>query len=51
MHNSDYLREQAENYRRQAELALDAATRQDLLECAAICEEVANKFDDMRTAG
>lgn len=51
MHYSDYLREQAVEYRRLAETAEDAATRLDLLETADVCEEVANNVDDRRASG
>jgi hypothetical protein len=51
MHYSDYLREQAAEYRQLAEGAEDPAIKQDLFETAAICEEVANDVDDRRTSG
>jgi hypothetical protein len=51
MHYSDYLREQAAEYRRLAEAAQDPATRTDLLETAEVCEEVANNIDDRRASG
>jgi hypothetical protein len=51
MHNSDYYREQAANYRALAEMAEDAATKIEFLELAATCEEVANKIDDCRASG
>jgi hypothetical protein len=51
MHYSDYLREQAAEYRRLAEAADDPATKQDLLESAAIYEEVANDVDNRRASG
>ena len=41
MHYSDYLREQAAKYRQLAETAEDAFVKQELLELAAVCEEVA----------
>ena len=51
MHYSDYLREQAAKYRQLAETAEDAFVKQELLELAAVCEEVANEIDDRRTSG
>ena len=51
MHYSDYLREQAAEYRRMAQSAQDLATRTDLLETAEVCEEVANNVDDRRASG
>lgn len=51
MHNSDYLREQATKYRELAEKADDAFIKQELLELAAVCEEVADKIDDRRASG
>jgi hypothetical protein len=51
MHYSDYLREQAAKYRQLAETAEDAFVKQELLELAAVCEEVANEIDDQQTSG
>ena len=51
MHYSDYLREQAAEYRQLADLAEDAAIREELFDSAAICEEVANNIDDRRASG
>jgi hypothetical protein len=51
MHNSDYLREQAAQYRELAAAAADPAVRQELLELAAVCEEVADRIDDRRASG
>jgi len=51
VHYSDYLREQAAKYRRLAETAEDASRKQELLELAAVCEEVANEIDDRRASG
>jgi hypothetical protein len=47
----DYLRQQAAMYRRLAEKTEDAFTRQELLELAAVCEEVANNIEDRLTSG
>ena len=51
MHNSDYYREQAAIYRELAEAASDAAAKQEFLELAAACEEVADDIDDCRASG
>ena len=51
LHYSDYLREEAANYRRLAETAGDASRKQEFLELAAVCEEVANEIDDRRASG
>ena len=51
MDYSDYLREQAAEYRQLAEASGDPALREDLFESAAICEEVANDVDDRRAGG
>jgi hypothetical protein len=51
MHYSDYLREQAAEYRQLAEEAEDSVVKEDLFDSAAICEEVANKIDDRRASG
>jgi hypothetical protein len=51
MHYSDYLREQAARYRQLAETAEGASLKQELLELAAVCEEVANEIDDRRSSG
>ncbi len=51
MHNSDYHREQAANYRELAETAGSSFVKTELLELADVCEEVANKIDDLRASG
>jgi len=51
MEYSDYLRDQAAEYRMLAEASGDPAAREDLFESAAICEEVANEIDDRRASG
>ena len=51
MEYSDYLREQAAEYRHLAEEAEDPAIKQDLFETAAVCEEVADNVDYRRTSG
>ena len=50
-HYSDYLREQAVKYRELAEKAEDALIKQEFLELAEVCEEVANNIDDRRVSG
>ncbi len=51
MHNSDYYREQATQYRALAEGAIDPVVKQEFLELAAACEEAADKMDDCRASG
>jgi hypothetical protein len=51
MEYDDYLRDLALQYRQEAENAADAFVREELLELAAVCEEVANTFEDRLTAG
>jgi hypothetical protein len=46
----DYLREQATQYRDMASTSRDPEVRDELLELAAICEELANARED-RTCG
>ena len=48
MEYSDYLREQADEYRRLAESSEDPIEKEDLFELAAIYEMVANDLDDRR---
>jgi len=48
---NDYLREQADAYRRMAEDAKDPAIRDELLELAAICDEVAEHIEQIKTGG
>ena len=47
----DYLRQQAAMYRQLAETTVDAFIKQEFLELAAVCEEVANNIEDRRTSG
>ena len=47
----DYLRDQAVKYRALAEGAADELARQELLELADVCDEVANSAEDRQTAG
>jgi hypothetical protein len=51
MNLDDYLREEASKYRGLAREAGDPLIKQELLELAAICEEVANHIEDRMTAG
>jgi hypothetical protein len=51
MHNSDYYREQAVEYRKLAEAAKDPAAKKEFLELAEACEEAADKIDDCRASG
>jgi hypothetical protein len=47
----DYLRQQAAMYRQLAEKTEDAFVKQELLELAAVCEEVANNIEDRVASG
>jgi hypothetical protein len=51
MEYDDYLRDQAEQYRQQAETTEDIQVKLELLAIAAVCEEVANDYSDRLTAG
>jgi hypothetical protein len=51
MEYDDYLREQAAKYRQLAEEANDPTIKQELLDLAATCEELANSIEDRLTAG
>jgi hypothetical protein len=51
MPNSDYYREEAAKCRELAEMAKDAAMKQELLELAAACEVIADNIDDLRASG
>ena len=51
MEYSDYLREQAAEYRMLAEASTDPAERLDFFESAEICDEVADEVDDRRAGG
>ena len=43
----DYLRQQAALYRQLAEKTEDAFIKQELLDLAAVCEEVANNIEEV----
>jgi len=51
MEYDDYLRIQAEQYRQLAKKAQNIEARLELLDLAAVCDEVANNFEDRLTAG
>jgi len=48
---SDYLRDEAAKYRRLAETAEDPLVKQEFLDLAAVCEEVADNVEDRQTGG
>jgi hypothetical protein len=48
---SDYLRDQAARYRQLAEQSDDPVVKQELLELASVCEDVANNIEDHQTGG
>jgi hypothetical protein len=47
----DYLRDEAAKYRKLAETAEDAFVKEELLELAATCEDVANNIEDRKPGG
>jgi hypothetical protein len=47
----DYFRQQAAMYRQLAEKTEDAFNKQELLDLAGVCEEVANNIEDRRPSG
>jgi len=47
----DYLRDQANMYRQQAEQTDDPIVKDELLELASVCEEVANNIENHLTGG
>jgi hypothetical protein len=47
----DYLRDQAVMYRQLAERADDPVVKNEMLELALVCEEVANNIEDHLTGG
>ena len=51
MEQADYLRDQAEMYRKLAEQADDPVVKNEMLDLALVCEEVANNIEDHLTAG
>jgi hypothetical protein len=48
---ADYLRDQATMYRQLAEQTDDPAVKNEMLELASVCEEVANNMEDHLTGG
>ena len=47
----DYLRDQATKYRELAEQVQELLVRQELLELAAVCDEVADNIEDGQSGG
>ncbi len=47
----EYFRQQATMYRQLAEKAEDAFIKKELLDLAAVCEEVANNIEDRGLSG
>jgi hypothetical protein len=47
----DYLRDQAAKYRQLAEQTDDPVFKNELLELASVCEEVASNIEDHLTGG
>jgi hypothetical protein len=47
----DYLRDQAAKYRELADKTDDEFIKKELIELAAVCEEVANDIEDRLTSG
>ena len=47
----DYLRDQAVKYRQLAEQTDDPVIKDEMLELASVCEEVANNIEDHLTGG
>jgi hypothetical protein len=48
---ANYLRDEAAKFRQLAETAEDPSVKQELLELAAVCEEVANNSEDRMPGG
>ena len=51
MELADYLRDQAVMYRKLAEQADDPVVKNEMLDLASVCEEVANNIEDHLTGG
>ena len=51
MDRDDYVRDEAQKYRKLAEEADDVLIKQELLELADICDKVADNIEDRMTAG
>ena len=48
---ADYLRDEAAKYRQLAEQTDDPVIKNEMLELASVCEEVANNIEDHLTGG
>jgi hypothetical protein len=48
---ADYLRDEAAKYRQLAKAAEDLSIKQELLDLAAVCEEVTSSIEDRLTGG
>jgi hypothetical protein len=48
---ADYLREETAKYRQLAEQTDDPVIKDEMLELASVCEEVANNIEDHLTGG
>jgi uncharacterized protein Yka (UPF0111/DUF47 family) len=48
---ADYLRDQAAKYRQLAEQTYDPVIKNEMLELASVCDEVANNIEDHLTGG
>ena len=48
---NDYLRDQAAMYRQLADSAGDPAVRDEMLDLATVCEEVACHIEELNTGG
>jgi hypothetical protein len=48
---ADYLREEAAKYRQLADQTDDPVIKNEMLELASVCEEVANNIEDHLTGG
>jgi hypothetical protein len=51
MELADYLRDQAAMYRQLAEQSNDPVIKNEMLELASVCEDVANNIEDHLTGG
>jgi len=51
MEFDDYLRYQAANYRQLADKAENETDKEEFLDLAATCEEIANDIEDRLTGG
>ncbi|MDH4192094.1 MAG: hypothetical protein OEW21_18050 [Betaproteobacteria bacterium] len=51
MELDDYLRDKAVDYRIQAQSTPEEEAKEELLELAVVCEEIANSIEDRLTGG